>query len=457
MNIVIVGGGPCGLTIAWYLATRTKHHVTVIDKNTTLGGCHRVMWANGLFTEHGPRVYSSAFRNFSQMWEEITTLSFWDTFTPYLTGLTTFTGSLWDNLTVRELFALALQFVIMPISTDQDRTSVDEFATAWNFSPRAKDFMDRLCRLTDGAGSARYSLRKFLQLFNQNALYTMAQPRAPMDEGVFVPWMRALQDRGVQFVLGEKCTKVRKNTLYTSGRSVEFDKLIMAIPPVDLLSVIPMDPEWIKWAWETNYLPYLSITFHWKTRVAVSPLEGGIPQGEWGIVWIVLTDYFEIPGEGTVISASITKGDVPSKETGRTVQQSTPLEIMDQAWAVVSAATGLQHMPAVIRFPPTVEKTPHGLRESDTAYIATSSYPKGKSWKIQENIYSVGTHNGKSAYAFTSMEAAVTNGAAFVDKVFLDGNSIPLNRPWTVWNIVGMVLILVAFYSMCLLTCFWFQ
>jgi len=36
-----------------------------------------------------------------------------------------------------------------------------------NFSLKAFDYFDRLCRLTDGAASERYTLYEFLQLINQ--------------------------------------------------------------------------------------------------------------------------------------------------------------------------------------------------------------------------------------------------------------------------------------------------
>ena len=50
-NIIIIGGGPCGMTLAWLLA-KNNINVTLIDKNSSLGGCHRVTRQNNLFSEH---------------------------------------------------------------------------------------------------------------------------------------------------------------------------------------------------------------------------------------------------------------------------------------------------------------------------------------------------------------------------------------------------------------------
>ena len=52
-------------------------------------------------------------------------------------------------------------------------TSMFEFMIKNNFKKDSIDMIDRLCRLTDGASSQNYTLHEFLQLFNQQALYTI--------------------------------------------------------------------------------------------------------------------------------------------------------------------------------------------------------------------------------------------------------------------------------------------
>ena len=70
-DYIIIGGGPSGLILAYLLSKnnqkssdKTSKSILLIDKNTSLGGCHRVDRNDIYFTEHGPRVYSSAFVNF---------------------------------------------------------------------------------------------------------------------------------------------------------------------------------------------------------------------------------------------------------------------------------------------------------------------------------------------------------------------------------------------------------
>jgi phytoene dehydrogenase-like protein len=70
-DLVIVGGGPAGLALA-HCCSRLHKKILVIDKEHTIGGCHRVKRVhNGMFTEHGPRIYLSIYLNFFYLLSEI--------------------------------------------------------------------------------------------------------------------------------------------------------------------------------------------------------------------------------------------------------------------------------------------------------------------------------------------------------------------------------------------------
>ncbi len=49
-DYIIVGAGPSGLTLAYYLGKLNKRCL-IVDKQNTIGGCHRVIRKDGLFTE----------------------------------------------------------------------------------------------------------------------------------------------------------------------------------------------------------------------------------------------------------------------------------------------------------------------------------------------------------------------------------------------------------------------
>jgi flavin-dependent dehydrogenase len=60
-DLVIVGAGPAGLALA-HTSSSLYRRILIIDKELEIGGCHRVKRdVDGLFTEHGPRIYLSIY------------------------------------------------------------------------------------------------------------------------------------------------------------------------------------------------------------------------------------------------------------------------------------------------------------------------------------------------------------------------------------------------------------
>ena len=59
MDYIIVGSGPSGLTLA-YLLSKNNYNVTLIEKDTQLGGSWKYEWIDNYFTENSPRVLGSS-------------------------------------------------------------------------------------------------------------------------------------------------------------------------------------------------------------------------------------------------------------------------------------------------------------------------------------------------------------------------------------------------------------
>ena len=71
----IIGAGPSGLTLATYLLDgNTKDNISkivLIDREASIGGCHRVRRVDGYMTEHGPRIYLDNYKNFINILNKI--------------------------------------------------------------------------------------------------------------------------------------------------------------------------------------------------------------------------------------------------------------------------------------------------------------------------------------------------------------------------------------------------
>jgi hypothetical protein len=98
-----------------------------------------------------------------------------------------------------------------------------------NFSKETIDYVDRLCRLTDGAGSERYTLYEFLQLINQQSLYSLYQPRLPNNILLFKIFENALnQNNNVDILLNTTVTKIyNQNNKSESFANWYYEKKLM--------------------------------------------------------------------------------------------------------------------------------------------------------------------------------------------------------------------------------------
>lgn len=473
MDYTIIGGGPCGLALATYLAL-LKMPCTIIDENASLGGCHRVNRVNSLFTEHGPRVYSSSYKN------TIATLArmgidFYDIFTPYHFTLSAIGGRTISNFSIRELTIFATQFIKRMIwpkwGIDQ---SLQDFVTYHQFSPEAVDYLDRLCRLTDGEDISRYSLYKFLSLLDQQALYTLYQPREPNDVGLFRRWEEWLLATGyVQIrknthlttLLGTSnhithITVENKNTNNTEHLAV--NNLVLCIPPEHARQILENTPQYRNafgdfsafstWTQRHNYNQYISMTFYWDATVNDRlPAVWGFPQTEWGLAFIKMSDYMSSLGY-TVVSVCITRPKTPATAKtslvyGRTANQCTRGELYDEVYRQLNGAYGGKlPQPIHILLNPriTYDYNVGEYRDRDTAFVDTPDthqYLPAASASVN-NLFTVGTQNGGSPYAFTTMESAVSNAMRFIYERFPGTDqTFPFHSPTQLLNIMRWVMI----------------
>jgi len=431
-DYIIVGAGPCGLTLATYLS---KYHkkCLIIDREETIGGCHRVRRVNGLFTEHGPRIYTGSSYAFQNLLKTELKTSFNDIFvkSKYMNYIN---NKYVKNMSLQEILAFIKEYFFFLLGFRSKKT-MKEFTQS--FSPQTIEFIDHVCKTTDGAGIDRYTLTQFLQIINQHALYNIYQPRLPNDLGLFPIWEKILLQRGVDIVLNTKVETILKtgNEIIVNG-TYTATNIIFAIPPENLSQIFP---EINSFAQHTKYLTYLPFTFHWNQ---VFPSQRPkIKLSEWGIIDIHLSNStkFSHPDSKTVISVCIMNLDTPSKRTGKTANQSSLEEISQEI---------LKHL---LNFPPPTHiiPSPEIYRENerwvtrDRAFMTT---PYGFiNSKIENNIYTCGFHTGKSKYHFTSIEGAVQNAIYLVNDLL--NKDIKISQSISLNIIIKFLILIIVFYK----------
>lgn len=428
-DYIIIGGGPTGMTLAWLLEDKTRK-ILLIDKENELGGCHRVQRVNGYFSEHGPRVYSNSFLMFIEILKEMD-IKFEDHFIEYKASLSKIDKKTLNSFTYNEKKSLFFAFINLVFDNNYGKNiSLKKFSDDNNFTDASKDYIEKFCRLTDGASHEKYTLFQFLQLSNQQYFYKLYQPKAPNDKGFIKLWEDKLIESGNVTIL--KNTNIIR--LIKDGdkidsvvilhdlivENIKGKKIILAVPPKPLYNIIKQSPgvenafshieDLEKWKDNNSYFDYIPLTFHYTESVPM-PKILGFPKTEWGIGFIILSNYMNFSDEPskTVISITITFTDRPNKY-GKTVNQCTKNEIIEYVKEVLNVFPE----PDLVIISPNVIRDNDKWINLDTAYVVTTDnhFIESKSNNFN-NLFAVGIFNGNSLYNFTAIESSVQNAIHF--------------------------------------------
>lgn len=471
-DTIIVGAGPAGLTLAWRLGRQGKK-VLLIEREESIGGCHMVRRVSGYFTEHGPRIYLSNYYNFKQILNELGT-DFYQLFTSYDFQMTNVGGQSVSKLPFWDLAKIVIGYLRFVISKKWSRKmTMAEFIQRNGLSDVSRDYLDRLCRMTDGAGIDRYTVYEFFQLLNQNVPYGIYQPRQPNDRGFLKIWQEKLEAIGVDIILGTSVVRLKiaeKNpnqnhvsgieTIDKAGRNLEFrlrnakiGQVILAIPPMGIKTILANsglnNSRWNQFAVATNYFTYIPITYHWHQKLKL-PKVWGFPASDWGVVFIVLSDYMSFEQSKTVITTAITLPDAISKRTGKTANQSSEKELLVEVFRQLRLSFPDLPSPDIQLLSPEMyrDRDSSEWKTVNNAFVLTTQgYIEYDFRNLGiENLFNVGTHNGKSEYAFTAIESAITNALVFLgDAKFDDSQIITFNQMVGIGLVFLVVLIIFLF------------
>ena len=471
-DYVVVGAGPTGLALAQVLSISSR--VLLLEKRDVLGGCHGVTRVHdGMMTEHGPRIYIDNFLMFKELLNDMG-VQFDDLFVKYNFSTVSMMLEAVRVLSLREIATLGWSF--MTLNDSYKETTLLEYLSSHDFSTASIDILDRIGRLTDGGSADTYTLFSFLQILNQNFLYGIYQPRVPNDVGLFRVWEDALLKRGVvimknatidRFIVDAGSENAASATVLgvaiSDARSESkpivcgCNNIILACPPQEVQRILSAHEElgaafgleFDRFQEETQYLPYISVIFHWSSKLEV-PKIWGYPRTAWGVGNIVLSDYmdFNDARSRTVISTVVTMPDAPSDNAHLNVSAN---EISDKRAVMNEVFRQLQQV-----YPDLPQPDYQFLTQSaydadqrrwvpfNHAFMTTTHGHVPNRSVLYDNLYNCGVQNGNSSYSFTSMESSVANAMHLATELQPDLVHLNLTKAREATTVRSSVAIIAA-------------
>ena len=429
-DYIIIGGGPCGLTIANTLSKKFK--ILIIDKNNSLGGCHRVKRIKGLFSEHSPRVYSNSYLNFIKILKDMN-INFYDLFTKYKFGSITAFKKLNKYMTIKEYIIFIIEF----LKFNDNNLTVNEFMVKNKFNEGTKYIINSLCYSLDGVDSTKFLLYSLFHIINNTSFYNLYIPKYPNDMVLFKLWYDYLVNNNVDILLNSKVTNIidNNNIIINNNQKISGKNFIFACPPVALCDIlISSNYPYLfgniyKWSQDTKYIKYIPMTFHYNNKLKLKSVWGIGNQTEWGIIFIIMSDYmnFNDDRSKTVISITLSKPPINKDNI------------------IEGTFKQLQKILPDLPYPDNVV-----LENSEDISFASTKlgYMNYKS-KIFNNFYTCGHHIGQSDLSHNILESAVINGLNLCKNI----TDIPIiiYNPIKLLNILKLIIIIFILYFVYLL------
>ncbi len=443
-DLIIVGAGPSGLALA-HVCSNIYRKILVIDKEYTIGGIHRVKRDfYGIYTEYGPRIYMSIFYNFIDIIREIG-LDYNILFKRYKYNF--ISNLLFRNsLTFYEKYILLCAYLRYLFNDNYGKnTCLYDYIQFYKFKTNSINVIDSICVYIDEGNIRTYSLNKFIKLYDVLFYSKILVPSKSLDCYLFNSWKRFLENKGVEFILEKEIEDI--NTIddtvscikLVNGENYGCVNLVLAVPPISLINIIK-DNDILKnsfgdydelklWVQNTKYRNYISITYHFKNNIDFFDSNGLTLNTDWGITVINLSEYCEKVenNEYPVLSIMITLCDAKSTYNNKTANECSSDELIFEVYRqlkiyYINCENNMVYdYFAVINPNNYYDNDKKIWKCKDNAYYNTLNerYIEFKS-KTIDNLYTLGTHNGRSYIPFNSIESAISNGIALGRELYPD-------------------------------------
>lgn len=306
-NFHIIGAGPTGLALAWYLSN-DGHNVTIYEKARSVGGTWRTNFVDSYYSHHSPQIILQAYYNTFDLWKQmnIDTTQFLE---PYKT---IFYDVILKNTNLLDKIYIALGYIKYIFCQNAFRRITLSELYSNKLSDKGHQTMEAIAYGLDGVPMTTMTAYEFYTfvdeiLVNNRNIYEMKLPSTDKN-GYGDQMMTKLLENGVKFKFDHEVLKIninrsptkQQNKAYTVSIKINDkddividtnDHLILAMDPLNILKVINNSDEEIKQNWkllneklnEGLYYP-ISIQIHFKQEIDIQQYKTIGNNLEWGII-----------------------------------------------------------------------------------------------------------------------------------------------------------------------------
>jgi len=245
-NLTIVGAGPGGLLLS--IMFSDKYHITLIEKQNKIGGCWRIDWKNGLFTEHSPKVGSGKYYEKLMKYLDVELVKTYNQPIIDFTLLFLFSFSFFDWV------YFTLYYVLIKLKLLNKQIYVSEWMQS--FSKNARNVIKQISILIADIPE-KVLLEDYMNSFSSTTFYQLKDPEE---------WLNKLQmlikNKNVEIVLNTEIESFSKYFSRTiDNRIIYHDYFISTVPPNALINILKNCSKDVKYNWG-NIEPILHKSFY---------------------------------------------------------------------------------------------------------------------------------------------------------------------------------------------------
>lgn len=417
-DYAIYGMGPSGINLVLEISRLfPDKKIICVEKENKIGGCWKVEWQNGLFTEHSPRVLldnelPKFFKKIGLDYSKETVDAYGDFFTTNYKMYKTYL----ENLEISDIWKITKSF----ISQDYHGLTVSEWVEKNNISNKGRVIFKI------GSILVANSPNKLLmsELFESKIILNIKQLK---DNSKWLDVVEniLLENKNITLLKSTELVYIKnylESTLQTktTTKIIQAKTHILTLPPKPLYTFLSKQQDDLKNNFGSidniknivEYGSYYSLGFqlHFDKVIQWNPQWCWSCFNDYNLIILPTSNYTKNYTKKndvkTVWSCTIVSTDNFIKKRGKTVNQLTKKEIIEDILEIIN------QKPKYITFYDGTKKENGKWISKDNSFNL-SKYGIIKPLGNIPNIYSVGSHN---TAGITTIGKALANSNNFINK-----------------------------------------